>query len=42
MLRVLRYCLIPALAIAVTAALMLIFADQLSGWMTSGSVTFQH
>lgn len=42
MWRVLKYCLIPALAIAVVAALMLLFADQLSGWMTSGSVSFQH
>ncbi len=41
MLRVLKHCVIPALVIAVTAALVLIFADQLGSWMAT-SVSFQH
>lgn len=40
--RVLKYSIYPVLVIAATAVLMLLFADQLSGFFTAGSVVFRH
>jgi len=42
MLRVLRYCIWPIVAIVAVAVLMLAFADQLSGPLTAGGAIFRH